>query len=60
MVLELVTGGELFDRIGTAVLFCAEPQRVVENKYLRENEARKYFQQLIAGVASSRLGSGSF
>ncbi|KAL9650469.1 hypothetical protein ABK040_004692 [Willaertia magna] len=37
IVLELITGGELFDRI-------------VEAKRFDENTARKYFQQLISGI----------
>ena len=38
MVLELVSGGEIFDKI-------------VEAKKFDEDRARRYFQQLIAGVA---------
>ncbi|EOA16628.1 hypothetical protein CARUB_v10004801mg [Capsella rubella] len=38
IVLEFVTGGELFDRI-------------VHNGRLEENESRKYFQQLVDAVA---------
>ncbi|KAK3134056.1 hypothetical protein QOZ80_6AG0544480 [Eleusine coracana subsp. coracana] len=37
IILELITGGELFDRIA-------------RQGKLRENEARKYFQQLIDGI----------
>lgn len=37
MVLEFITGGELFDRIA-------------RNGKLKEDEARKYFQQLIDAV----------
>jgi len=38
MVMEFVSGGELFDHI-------------VKNGKLNENEARKFFQQIISGVA---------
>lgn len=38
MVMEYVSGGELFDHI-------------VKNGKLNENEARKFFQQIISGVA---------
>ncbi|CAH2079999.1 unnamed protein product [Thlaspi arvense] len=38
IVLEFVTGGELFDRI-------------VHNGRIEENEARKYFQQLVDAIA---------
>lgn len=38
MVMEYVSGGELFDHI-------------VKNGRLNENEARKFFQQIISGVA---------
>lgn len=39
MVMELVSGGELFDKI-------------VSSRKLKESVARKYFQQLIMGVAA--------
>ena len=38
MVMEYVSGGELFDHI-------------VKNGKLNEGEARKFFQQIISGVA---------
>lgn len=50
IVMELVTGGELFDKIGSYMASFLLNEIIVSNKKFSEDVARRYFQQLIDGI----------